>query len=214
MARAKPRKSKRPAAKGKAAPQRPIAWGGPPAKGVSWLNWAIALVAVIAIAGGAFYWWQTIRTADRFEALAAEGQAALQRVETLRNDGRSHLAAGQGRQYADAFPTSGSHATVWTNAGVYEQPQRPIMLVHALEHGNVVIYYDEPGAAVMDQLEDWAALYGGQWDGIVVTPYSDLGETVVLTAWRRKLELNPFDPAAAAAFIDAYRGRGPENAVR
>lgn len=214
MARSKSRKGKRTAAKPKAAGGDKIAWGGPASEGVSWLNWAIGIVAAVALAGGAFYWWHNMQTADRFEALAAEGQAALERVETLRNDGRSHLQPGQGHRYPAAFPTSGPHALVWTDAGVYDAPQPPTLLVHALEHGNVVIYHENPGAEVIDELEDWAALYSGQWDGVVVTPFSGLGETVVLTAWRKKLELNPFDPAAAAAFIDAYRGRGPENPVR
>ena len=46
----------------------------------------------------------------------------------------------------------------------------------------------------------------------VSTP--DGGEAIVLTAWTKRLRLDPFDPAAAAAFIDAYRGRGPEHPVR
>jgi hypothetical protein len=37
---------------------------------------------------------------------------------------------------------------------------------------------------------------------------------VVLTAWRKILKLDSFEPAAAAAFIDTYRGRGPEKRVR
>jgi hypothetical protein len=37
---------------------------------------------------------------------------------------------------------------------------------------------------------------------------------VVLTAWRKILKLDTFEPASAAAFVDAYRGRGPENKVR
>ena len=35
-----------------------------------------------------------------------------------------------------------------------------------------------------------------------------------MTAWRKRLRLKTFDASAAAAFIDAYRGRGPENPVR
>jgi hypothetical protein len=35
-----------------------------------------------------------------------------------------------------------------------------------------------------------------------------------LTAWTKKLSLVQFDEAAAAAFIDAFRGRGLENPVR
>jgi hypothetical protein len=83
-----------------------------------------------------------------------------------------------------------------------------------LEHGNIVIYYDAPETEVLATLKDWAGLYGGQWDGLVVTPHSGLGKTIVMTAWRKILRLDTFDPAAAAAFIDAYRGRGPEHPVR
>lgn len=47
-----------------------------------------------------------------------------------------------------------------------------------------------------------------------MTPRPGLGETIILAAWRRTLTLDPFDGDAAAAFIDAYRGRGPEHLVR
>jgi hypothetical protein len=102
----------------------------------------------------------------------------------------------------------------WTRPGVYEQPQRPTQLVHALEHGHIVIYYDEPGAEAMQLIEEWAALYDGQWSGVVVTPRPDLGEALVVTAWTKRLALDTFDPFSTAAFIDAYRGRGPETPVR
>jgi hypothetical protein len=49
---------------------------------------------------------------------------------------------------------------------------------------------------------------------VVAAPSSGLGKAVVLTAWRKILKLDEFDPAAAAAFIDKFRGRGPENRVR
>jgi hypothetical protein len=78
----------------------------------------------------------------------------------------------------------------------------------------VVIYYDSPPADAMAMIREWAGLYVGPWSGVVVTPAPGLGEEVVLTAWNRTLRLNPFEPAAAAAFIDRFRGRGPENRVR
>ena|SRR5918996_4475010 len=79
---------------------------------------------------------------------------------------------------------------------------------------NIVTYYDKPGAEGMKRLEGWAGLHDGQWSGLVVTPAAGLGEAVVLTAWTKRLELDTFNPAGAAAFIDAYRGRGPEHPVR
>jgi hypothetical protein len=99
-------------------------------------------------------------------------------------------------------------------AGGLSATRAPTQLVHALEHGNVVIDYGEPAPEGMERLERWAALYDGQWSGLVVTPAVGLGEAAVLTAWTERRELDSFDPAAAAAFIDAYRGRGPEHPVR
>jgi hypothetical protein len=45
-------------------------------------------------------------------------------------------------------------------------------------------------------------------------PRPGLDDAIVLTAWRRRLRLSQFDRSAAAAFIDAFRGRGPERQVR
>jgi len=46
-------------------------------------------------------------------------------------------------------------------------------------------------------------------------PAEPLGEANHdLGAWGQRLELKPFDPELAAAFIDRYRGRGPERRVR
>ena len=89
-----------------------------------------------------------------------------------------------------------------------------MQLVHALEHGNIVIYYDKPSQAVLTRLHKWAATYTGQWEGIIVTPSPGLGTGIVLTAWERRLILSRYDKTKVYAFIDAFRGRGPEHPVR
>jgi hypothetical protein len=83
-----------------------------------------------------------------------------------------------------------------------------------LEHGNIVIYYDTPEPEALATLKDWAGLYTGTWDGVVVAPMDGLGGDLVLTAWTKTLRLRSFDAGLAAAFVDAYRGRGPEHPVR
>jgi hypothetical protein len=209
MAKVKRKRAARPGA------AKPLAWGGMRAQAKDRrLNRIIAAVAALLVVAGAVWGWWHFSARWEFDALAAQGAGALDRMEIERDAGRDHLAPGQPFAYPHRFPTSGPHDPAWTQPGVYEVEQPPTRLVHALEHGNIVIYYDRPGEAVMAQLRDWARLYSGQWDGIVVTPARGLGEEVVLTAWTRRLRLDPFDPAAAAAFIDAFRGRGPENPVR
>ncbi len=146
--------------------------------------------------------------------LASAGAAGLENVQTMPDLGRGHLQPGQGYRYPAKFPTSGPHAPTWTEPGFYTVQPRDIYLVHAMEHGNVVIYYDAPTGNAMASLKVWADLYSGMWSGLVVAPMQGLGEEIVLTAWRKILRLKTFDEPAAAAFIDAYRGRGPENPVR
>jgi hypothetical protein len=149
-----------------------------------------------------------------FLALAKQGQASLSRVKSVPTSGGGHLKPGQGHRYNGRFPTSGIHAPVWTETGVHDSAQPTVQLVHALEHGNIVIYYDKPGAEVMETLGRWADLYGGQWDGVVVTRMSGLGQRIVVTAWTKRLDLDRFEAPIVAAMIDAFRGRGPEHPVR
>ena len=176
----------------------------------------VVLGGIIVLAAG-FYMtslWRGYAAGSELLALAAEGQAGLQAVENLRSLGRDHLQPGETYRYRDSFPTSGPHAPRWLPTGFYDEPQSPHRLVHSLEHGNVVIYYDKLTGKAENLLRDWVSAHSGQWDGLIAAPMPGIGEEVVLTAWTKRLRLDPFDPASAAAFIDLYRGRGPEHPVR
>ena len=200
--------------KSKKGSSKRIDWGGPATKASGRINLVLGAIAVAALVAGGFYLWRSYQTSGDFEALATQGQAALTRVETTTNLGGGHLTPGQGHVYNERFPTSGIHDRVPVAPGFYEEPQAANKRVHSVEHGHIVIYYESPGAEAIQLLKDWTALYGGHWDGVVAAPSSGLGKAVVLTAWRKILRLDEFDPAAAAAFIDEFRGRGPENPVR
>jgi hypothetical protein len=191
-----------------------IDWGGPATKGSGRINLVLGAVALAALVAGGVYFWQLRQADSTFDALIGEGQPALARVETTPDRGGGHLGPGQGHSYDTAFPTSGIHDRVPLDPGFYTEPQRATQLVHSAEHGHIVIYYEDPGAEAIAMLKDWASLFSGNWSGVVAVPSSGLGKAVVLTAWRKILKLDAFEPAAAAAFVDAYRGRGPENKVR
>ena len=85
--------------------------------------------------------------------------------------------------------------------------------MHALEHGNIVVYYDAPGPTALQFLRRWTDAYKGTFDGVIAVRHPGLSEGLVLTAWQHRLELDKFD-TRAAFFVDAFRGRGPEGAVR
>jgi len=177
-------------------------------------RYAIYAVAVLAAAGAIYGIVNGQQDASDFEALAANGQGGLKRVQSFPNEGRTHMPAGSQINYGTNPPTSGPHYIHWVDPGFYETPKGRSNLVHSLEHGMVVIFYDQPDEAVVDRLKEWTGLFNGPWSGIVSVRKTGLGEKLILTAWRRMLRLDRLEPAVAAAFIDAYRGRGPENPVR
>jgi hypothetical protein len=138
------------------------------------------------------------------------------RLETIAAgpDDRRHLPYGTDHDYGTPFPIFGPHSPRPTETGFYERPQPAVELVHALEHGNVVIYYDIADAEVLAKLRRLTEDHPGSWDGVVVVPSPRLGSRIVLTAWENRMTLSRFDETAIAEFLDRFRGRGPEHPVR
>jgi hypothetical protein len=172
--------------------------------------------AIIALVGWMVAgYFENDRAGTEFSELlkAAEDNPSAQ-IQTFPSEGRTHVPEGSRISYRTDPPTSGSHLLIWINPGFYEDIQPSNRLVHSLEHGMVVIYYDKPTSETMGDLENWSSLFRGPWSGIVVAPRPGLGEEVIVTAWRNILRLEKWDRIIAAKFIDRFRGRGPENAVR
>ena len=211
MAKSKPRKNQNKSGKSSG-------YGASIGKTSSRANLMAIVVAVALLLAVGAFWWGQNRSQSQSEqevaGLAQQGLAVLSQVRTIPDQGNGHLAAGATRNYVEPFPTSGDHAAASTRPGFYARELPKINLVHALEHGSVVIYYDTPGEGAITRLKNWTSLYDGKWDGVVAAVSPGLGEVVVLTAWTKLLRLETFDEASAAAFVDVYRGRGPENAVR
>ncbi len=171
-------------------------------------------IAGVAIIGAIYGMYSSQEDASAFEALAKEGKASLSAIKSHPNEGRTHMPPGSRISYGTNPPTSGPHFPTWVNPGFYETAKGRSNLVHSLEHGMIVIHYDTPAADDLETLKKWTALFNGPWSGIVAVRKAGLGGKLIITAWRRILRLDKLNAASAAAFIDAYRGRGPENSVR
>ena len=152
------------------------------------------------------FYWQRMRAARDFAAEAARGKGSLVQVEEPADRGQSVLMPGDAYDYRDPFPTSGPYDPDWVQAGFYDASRAPTLLVRALARGMVVIYYGKPPVTVLEKMKEWADLFHGEEDGIIVVRRPELGSGIVLTAWDKRFQLASFDPAAAAAFIDSFRG--------
>jgi len=170
---------------------------------------SLAAFLLVAVWGG-----RPVVANNDLQQLIKDGQAALAKVEDMPDDGQNHLNPGQTHEYSSDFPTSGTHATKPVAAGFYNKPQDPTQLVHALEHGNVVVYFGKVGPKQGNFILKQSKKLNGFWDGVIFVHAPKLEGKTVVTAWRKKLTLDSFDLPAVAAFIDAFRGRGPENRVR
>lgn len=157
-------------------------------------------------------------TSDRPAQLAGAGSAKVpEGVESFDNEGQNHVADGTKVPYKTDPPTSGPHYNRWMPPSVYGVGEAaPELLVHNLEHGNVVIYFNPSvlGKNEVDELTEISKKYIGQWDGVVLVAREDKSNPLILTAWRSMLRLKQYNKAKVIEFLDAFRGRGPEKPVR
>lgn len=147
------------------------------------------------------------------------------------NDGGTHVADGTdcraasapcgANPYSSVPAASGPHwGTTPANWGVYSTPQPESQVIHNLEHGGIVIWYDAD--AVTDAEVDEMASYvegqvatgiGGRFK-FILSPWggtADLGGVVAVTAWRHLLVLDTFDMDAIRTFADGnYLKYAPE----
>ncbi len=131
--------------------------------------------------------------------------------------GQNHLEPGVEASYKTDPPTSGPHYHKWAAPGVYEAGGvEPELLVHNLEHGNIVIYFDRSALSKveLDELIAMTKKYAGQWDGVLLVGRKDKESPLILTAWRAMLPLKGYDKEKILNFLEIFRGRGPEKVVR
>jgi Protein of unknown function (DUF3105) len=148
--------------------------------------------------------------------------------QQIRSDGGGHVADGTvcradagacGTDPYSSLPaTSGPH---WGNPaawGAYSGAQAESQLVHNLEHGGIVIWYDpaEVPAQDVERLANYVdeqvtSGVGGRFK-FIASPWAgeDFGHPIAATAWQYILYLDEMDLDAIRAFADAHYGRAPE----
>jgi hypothetical protein len=121
-----------------------------------------------------------------------------------------HIPAGQKGNYNTVPPTSGQH---WSQVGVAPAPwgikdaNLPNeVTTHNLEHGGIVIAYNNLSPTETEQLKSVVrALMNGTFRKIVLEPYPALTDAkVALTAWGWLLKLPGVDQIQIVQFTRAH----------
>ena len=121
--------------------------------------------------------------------------------------------------YSTDPPTSGPHYADELDAGFYNEgdEQRPFpagYLVHNLEHGYVIIWYNcaqlnEQACSdlktqiqsVMDQANNFK---------VIAFPWDSIDVPVVMTSWGRIQKFDAFNSEQALEFVKSNRNKAPE----
>lgn len=151
--------------------------------------------------------------AAAFDPNAAQFQLQSgQTIGTLEPDqGTQHIPVGQTGHYNTEPPTSGEH---WSSSvppapapwGIKDSMLQREVTTHNLEHGGIVIAYNNLSLAETDQLKSIVrALLNGTYHKIVLEPYPPLGDAkIALTSWRWLLKLQSVDQIQIVQFVRSH----------
>jgi len=101
--------------------------------------------------------------------------------------------------------------------GIYRAPDfwEPESLVHSMEHGGLVVWYNTTNQQVIDELEAVVQGYLENDALIVMVPYQEMEEeTIALTIWARrdKFPVSEYTKERVETFIDTMKCRfNPES---
>jgi hypothetical protein len=140
--------------------------------------------------------------------------------------GQTHVSPGtdvratQPGAYTSLPATSGPHweQSAIANWGVYTAPLPESQVVHNLEHGGIVIWYqqgqvsDSDLARLADYVEGQVAQGIGGRFKFIFSPWGgeDFGHPIAVTAWEFLLYLDTADLDAIRGFADSHYGDAPE----
>ena len=124
---------------------------------------------------------------------------------------KNHVPDGRRVDYNTTPPTSGDHWDFPASCGFYPDGMDDEKIVHNLEHGNIVVSYNLPDAAV-PQLEDFMDNFELAPAWAVTRYYDQIPEnTVALSAWGVLDTMQGVDEQRIERFFRAYSGTlGPE----
>ena len=151
-----------------------------------------------------------------------EAQPRVLPGESVPIQGQNHIPVGQPHDpYNSDPPTSGPHYETPVEAGFYDEAPVDEYLVHNMEHGHVIIWYncsalsEAECATLKTEIQGTMSAAGVSLITgtlkLVAVPRPSMANEITLTSWGHIQRLDSWDRNAVLAFIKAYRDTAPEN---
>jgi len=155
--------------------------------------------------------------------LNLRGNAPVVGEQSFATQGNVHIALGTVSPvaYNSTPPTSGPHYENLAGWGAHDEPVQYEHLIHNLEDGGVIVYYQCPEGCpeVVDELTAVLSPYWDQGRHVALAPndptwtvggsqplHADMGALIALTAWQKLLKLDAMDADTIRAFVEHYEG--------
>jgi len=149
-----------------------------------------------------------------------DGGQCVSTIQQQSDEGATHVPCTQAVNYMTNPPSSGNHYSCWAAYQTYSSPIPWGNLVHALEHGAMILVYNCPEGCADDVAAMQAFIDALPPDTncgaslgknrIILMPDPDLDARFAATAWTWTLKANCFDPTAFQQFFDQHYDHGRE----
>lgn len=164
-------------------------------------NRVIVTVVVVALIGVlAARVVQGRRASERRVAAVTQGSC---RFDRRSDSGRGHVPAPV---FTVNPPSGGDHLAQVVGPRRYREAPEDGSVVHALEHGDIVIWHEPQldGDATIGRVADAFP------EDVLIVPRPDLPTPVVATAWQRRLLCDAVEETSLRRFVTQYRNSAPE----
>jgi hypothetical protein len=141
-------------------------------------------------------------------------------LRSYKGGSATHFPECSDIEYSMSPPVFGDHYPIWAAYKTYDYPVPLGYLVHDLEHGAVVFFYDcDDGCPdevadvqkVIDALPSDPRCSEDVRVQVVLVPRPGLGARWAASAWGYSISADCFDPALFRQFYDNHHGQGPED---
>jgi hypothetical protein len=184
--------------------------------------WGSSLLILFSVVG--YVMWSSATTPPKPPATGTPAQATLLPAASMVGQAvavdpdRGHIDDNTDPgAYTTNPPTSGHHYATWKQAGFYEANTDPYpqgYLVHNLEHGYIIFWYN---CTILSETEctELKAQIRTVMDGagnfkVIAYPWDQIDVPLVMTSWGYTLSMETFNAEQATIFIEQHRNRAPE----
>ena len=127
-------------------------------------------------------------------------------------DQQIHLVGNQPADYTIFPPYGEEHSPIPLACGIYSSTPLFEMVVHAMEHGAVVLWYTPTDLNADDiaALTEVVSERLNDKEYAIQAPYGGLNSPIMLVAWGVRLPLDNVDERAIEQFFDEFHDDAPE----